>query len=502
MPKDITLYQEHLPDQFKDLRELDQKEFNGKKYQAIGLNFESKIYEYIRFKDGQYQDCRFDNCKFICAGLSGTHFIDTKLKDCAITDSNLQFCEFSHKSRLQGAHNTTIIESSNLSQSMFHNAVLQNLLFRSTTVSQARFINTDIIDVAWQSCTLQDNIFDNVYMENVSLVGCNVEYSVFKDMRMKNVALPLHQLPYAFGLLECLRKYPNEITITAVSSDKEPLLPDEYISLLPELFSYYISMNDYFPAINIVLFMGNYERAEDLINAGTQHYIQQNDFRKLKAICKLIANNSFYDKHYKTLLYYKLVEYYNTISVSEYEKYQYTLHINDIKEILTGFEENLNVQLYLKTNISSAYPEQIGIFYQLIEECFRDYGISDDEYSIEIRHNSDPLSFWVVLSQNNFDNVIQAIGILMSIVANDPSILTTAIGVLANIATLGDFVMHIVQSKKSKKKTAIPDNIEIADSHYNFIEKKRELLKKQKISVEVALPFFKFSYQKELQCKG
>lgn len=502
MKNEIALYEQATLDKYSKLQAYDYPEFNGRKYQAVKVQINSENFEFLRFKSGRYTECTFNNCTFTSTGLSGTHFLSCHLEDFEINDSNMQFCDFSQNCILTGITKTASIYSSNLSQSMFHDSKLQNINFRSTTISQARFIKMSFQNVIWESCTLQDNIFDDVNMENISMVGCNLEYSDFKNVKLKKVKLPLHQIPYAFGLLKCLKDYPNEILIDSVSSEHEPIKSEEYIQLLPDLLSYYIEMNEYFPAINIALFYEDYNQANKLIDEGIQYYILANDFRKIKGMCKLIADNPFYDKHYMTQLYFKLVEYYNRISVSEYEKYQYSLHINDIKKILVGFDDAIPVaQLYLKTDITSADTEKLGVFYQLIEQCFEDYGISTEEYSIEIRHNSNPLSFWITLSKNKPEIVILSIGVIMAVITANPAFLQNALDVIGNIATIGAFAMQIAQAVEPKTKTATSDFSEVAAQDIQYIQEKNHVLKDKKISIEVSLPFFNFNYQKEKRCE-
>lgn len=503
MEQEISIYKDVKVNEYSKLQEYDYSEFTGEKHQALKANFTSKKYEFVRFKSGYYDECIFDTCIFNAVGLSGTHFINCSLNNFEITDSNLQFCDFSRNSHLWGTKKTSFFISSNLSQSMFHDCDLRNILFKSTTISQARFINTSFKNVTWEACTLQDNVFRNVYMEDICLVGCNLEYSDFNEVRFKNVKLPLHQLPYTFGLLNALKKYPAEISIGSISSTHKIINTEEYIQLLPELFTYYISMNEYFPAINIALFLNKYERITELIEEGMKYYIQTNDFRKIKGICKLIANNSSYDREYLTKLYFKLVDYYNRITVSEYEKYQYSLHMNGIKEILTGFgDARCSAQLYLKTNIVSQDIEKLGTFYLFIEKCLENCGIADNDYTVEIRHNSKPLSFWITLSQNNPEVIVHAIGMIMAVITNNPVLLQNAIEVIANLSTIGAFAMQIGQAMKNQKGTTTSEYPDVAVHEIQYIKQHNEILKDKKISIEISLPFFNFSYQNQVQYKS
>lgn len=504
MKQDITLSNQVSPDKYSKLQKYDLYEFDRKKDQAIKAHFFSKNFEITRFKSGKYDECTFDNCTFNMVGLSGTHFLSCELNDCDFNDSNMQFCEFSQNSKLRGIDTTANIRNSNLSQSMFCKCELEKVRFKSTTISQARFINTSFQDVYWESCTLQDNMFDNIVMQEVSLVGCNLEYSNFKNVTFKEkVTLPFHQIPYAFGLLEYLKYYPDTIQIGSISLGENSISTKEYIDLLPDLFSYYLDMDEYFPAINIALFNQDYDQVNSLIEIGIQCYIHSNDFRKIKGICKLIADNPFYDQHYMTQLYFKLVKYYNKISVTEYEKYQYSLHINDIKKILTEFDDTAPIaQLYLKTDITSADTDKLGVFCQFIEQCLGDYGISNENYFLEIRHNSLPISIWITLTQNAPEIILRAIGIIMSAIMANPEFLQTALDVIGNMATIGSFAMQIEDVIKGRKKAAKPVSKQMEPQDIQYIKSKNQVLKNQKISIDIALPFFNFSYQNEKQCKS
>lgn len=500
MNQNITLYSQIASGKYSKLQKYDEQEFSGRKFQAIKANFNQDFIN-VRFQNGRYENCVFDGCIFNAVGLSGTHFLSCHLNNVEICDSNMQFCDFSRNCKLEGIDKIIMIKNSNLSQSMFHDSLLKNIHFSATTISQARLLHTTFQDVLWEFCTLQDNIFDHVSLKNVSLIGCNIEYSHFKNVRFENVKLPLHQLPYAFGLLDYLKFYPDEIQIG--STGHQTINTEEYIDLLPNILSYYLDMNEYFPAINIALFLEKYSEADELIDIGIKYYITLNDFRKIKGMCKLIADNPFYDTHYMTQLYFKLVEYYNKISVSEYEKYQYSLHINEIKKILTGFNDSMPAaQLYIKTDITSADIDSLGTFYQLIEQCLSDYGVPTEAYSIETRHNSAPLSFWVTLSQNEVATILRPIGILISVFTANPLYLQNAINVIGNISTIGSFAMQIGQAINNKKQTITSDSPEIPIQDIKYINSKHQVLKSKKISVDIVLPFFNFSYHTEERRKN
>lgn len=479
--------------EFEIIQNIDPMEFSGLCYHAVGAHIH-KNFENQRIKDGKYKECHFEECHFNATGLSGTQFMNCKLENCNIEDSNLQYCNFSEGTKIYGDMKTEIV-SSNLSQSSFVNTVLANVALKSTTISQARFLNSRLHNIIFDSCTLQDDIFQNVLMEQVSFIGCNLEYSEFSNIEFHDSILPFHQIAYTYGLLEAVAEQTDQITIGAKSSGRN-ISGQEYLALLPELLKYYKKMNEYFPAINILIYMGEFKQAEESIYVAIQDYVINNNFRKIKAICKLVANHIYFDKHFMAELYFKILEYYNRIQLSEYEQYQYSLNINEIKQILTGTQRNLpSAQIVLRTNFSSSQIEQVGEFHNVLESCLIENSLSTDDFTIEIRHNSVPLSFWLTVINSNPALIIQAIGDILTTVSGDPSYFVTAINILGNTATVSSLIYQIVQNKKKR----IPDNENSISVLPDHIKKNRKLLNKKKIEVSISSAHFNFNYQKKVE---
>lgn len=484
---------------YSKLQKYDFLEFSGKKYQAINTKF-TQNFENQRFRNAHFLNCEFSGCNFNSTGLAEAHFNNCLLKDCNISNSNLQYCDFSMKSKLCGSKDDSVIYSCNLSHSMFSDMTLQNIHFNSVTISQACFINSKLHSVNFEASTLQDNLFRDIEMDGVSLAGCNIEYSEFRNVTMKNVILPFHQIVYAYGLLDCLSLENESISVASVSSGMK-VSAKEYLNLLPELLNYYNEMNEYFPEINILLFLKKYDLANEKINAAIKDYIRFNDFRKIKGICKLIADHDYFDKHYMAQLYFKLVEYYNRIHMSEYEQYQYSLNINEIKNILTGVQKNIpSAHLVLKTNISADQITQLGELHYIVEQCMTENGLSTDDYTIEIRHNSDPLSIWLIISNINVHALIGAVGMLLSALTGNFQYIESSLSVLANVCTIGAFLMQILDKKNAKNESIIHNTCptDVADS----VRKKNDKIKKLSIDIQVSSVHFNFKYESQKTSEG
>lgn len=478
---------------FENLQDIDSTEFFQRPENAVGTHIQKNFINQ-RIKDGKYNKCHFEECHFNVSGFSGSQFMDCKLENCHIENSNFQYCGFMYGTRIYG-DKVTEISNSNLSQSSFINASIYNANFKSTTFSQALLTDLHLQNIIFDSCTLQDNIFQNVVMDNVSLIGCNLEYSDFFNVEFRNSSLPFHQIIYTYGLLEAIAKQSEEVIVGAKSSGKN-IKGQEFLALLPELLKYYKEINDFFPVINILIYMGDFKKAEEIVSIAIKNYIIYNNFRKVKGICRLVANHMYFDKHFMAELYFKIIEYYNHTGLSKYEQHQYSLHINEIEQILTGTQRNLpSAQVVLKTNFSSTRIDHVGEFHNVLETCLSENGISTDDFTIEIRHNSEPLSFWVTIVNMNWKLIVQAVGELLTIVSGNPSYLLTAVDILANVATIGSFMDQIAQNRNNQ---SINSKKNIADFPER-IKKKRKLLTEKSIEVSIKSTYFNFNYKKKVE---
>lgn len=496
--KELSINSTEIQADLDMLYKLSPANFNQRKYEALGINIPNN-FKNDRIKEGKYIDCFFKKLEFVGTGFSGSHFVNCELTDCDIIDCNLQYCDFTEKTGFYGVTDKFKITSSNLSQSMFYNCIINNVEIRGTTISQAQFINTEMKDVDFGCCTLQDNLYLNVTLNNISLVGCNCEFSEFLSVKMQNVILPLHQIPYAYGLLQCMdiNKHNN---ITVKSLDSKTITAQEYLELLPALFNYYKSIDDYFPAINILLYQKEYALAVEYIYIAFLNYLQNSNFRKIKGICKLIVDSQQFDKHFMAQLYFKLMEYYNSIYMSEIQKHQYSLHINDIKNILTGIERNNpSAQFVFKSNLSINQCTEIGTLHYVIEQCMLEGGLSSDDYTIELRHNSAPISFWVMINSPEFENIIKYSGLLFSSLLNNWYYITNALEVISNAVSIAAFAKSLAKPSTVSKHL---DGSHIPFNTKQSVINKQKALKKSQIKLEISTSFFNVSYERKKEIKG
>lgn len=477
------------------LQQYDNTEFTDNQYRAVGVEIPND-FTGQRIKNGVYKRCLFNKNSFKYAGASGTIFDECTLVDCDINGSNMQFCDFSNSKIIYTKENNNekMIQATNLNQSSFYNSRFTHTYIENTSVSQSLFLNTHILCTTFQHSTLQDNLFCNAIISNSSFIGCNMEYSEFINVTIKDSILPFHQIPYIFGIFECLNAFQNEVKISSSMQNAKILSVQEYISLLPLFRQYYESINDYFPLINIDISNGKYDIAMDNIKIGLENYIRTKEFRKLKAVCKLAAKCSEYSRHDLSDLYFKIVEYYRRISLNPNEEYQYTLNINEIKNIL--LEDNTDKSMSLiavKTDISYHDEELIGEMVYIIEDCLHYCNIDEDLYSIEIKHNSIPLSFWINVRSIDPNSLVFFIGAINALLTGDINSLLKAIDVAANVATIAAFIATL------NKPSSITDNYIPEKRHpiISYVLDRIPKIEKKHIKFNISIGNMHFNYDKK-----
>lgn len=490
---DITLPDlDKLPDTCENLERYDNTEFTTLNYSGydriITTDFTGQ-----RIKNGHYLKCQFPGNSFRYAGASDSYFYNCRLVDCEINGANMQFCDFSESKLISQKEKHKMIQASNLNQSSFNGTTFLNVSVENTSISHSQFIETSINNCHFSHATLQENIFKNVIIENSSFTGCNMEYSSFINISLQNVILPFHQIPYIFGGLEAVQNKSNTVKITS-SMDNAPILSaEEYIKIMPSFLRYYLNMNEYFPVVNIYLFFGKIDCAKIEIKKGLQECIRQRHFRKLKALCRLASDNEHINRHFLSELYFNIVQYFMSVELSESERYQYSLHIDEIKNILfDNNREKAHILLALKTNHSIAEEIKLSKVISIIEDCLLYSGIEEDDFSIEIKHNSPPISLWINAASQNPNLLVLFIGIIDTITTGNYTVLTNAIAVGANLATIATFLSSLTQGQSSSN---LPHTSKGDDEIIKYALHKHKTLKSQHTKLSLNIGNLHFNYQ-------
>lgn len=495
MQHSITSWKEGSVAALDILQQYDATEFTDAHFKACNITVPDD-FTGQRIKNGEYKMCEFVGNSFKYAGASGTRFYDCKLTDCDINGANLQYCDFSRSQIIFSKHTDSsdvkMIQASNFNQSCFYNTTFDNACINNTSISQSQFFSAKIHASDFQHSTLQDNIFCDTEITNSSFIGCNMEYSEFINVSIQDSILPFHQIPYIFGGLQCLLDSKNHIKIRSAADDAIILSANEYMEILPVFADYYLKMGEYFPLVNICLYNNKMEEALDYIYIGLQTYINSKEFRKLKALCKLAVQNQAYSRHELVSLYFKIADYCTRIPMEPSERYQYELHIDDIKNILIdNHTDRSNILIAIKTNITYHDNELIGLMINTIDECLHHCHILEEAYNLEIKHNSAPLSFWVSVGCLDPNLLVMFLGTINTIFTGNVDILMNALQVCASAATIMTFISTLKNNQHMITDHSVENHPAVS-----YARKKHKILQDKNIKVEISYGNLHFNYEK------
>lgn len=477
------------------LQKYDDTEFVKDPYKGCGCRI-STDFTGVRIKNGEYVDCTFDGNDFQYTGTAGTRFWKCKFISCNINGSNMQFCDFSNSSFCDNTKETHIIQATNFNQSCFFNSTFQNVHVENTSICQSQFLGTRIENSCFRHATLQDNIFRDANIIHSSFIGCNMEYSDFLNVEIFDSILPFHQIPYIYGGLQCLSASGNTAKVVSSMENADMLLSEDYIKLLPAFVKYYEDECEYFPLANIALFFKEYSTAKKYINSGLREYIQKREFRKLKSLCKLVIRNGNFDRNELLGFYFDILNYFNSIELTPNERYQFGLHIDEIKNILFGISylEKPHVEIILKTNLTIQEGNELINVISIIEGCLDYYNINDEDYSLELKHNSPTYSLWLIIHSLDPNRLIMTLGMLYSVFTGNMSSIDQAISVCANVVTITAFINSLKTQKT--KNTFVNNEVFLpANKEAVYAMSKHKLLKK-KTKIEFSLGNMHLNYTK------
>ncbi len=477
------------------LRRYDNTEFFQDTFKGCGCPITTD-FTGLRVKNGEYTDCVFDGNNFQYTGAAGTHFRKCKFLSCKINGSNMQFCDFSNSTFCDNTEKTHLIQNTNFNQSCFYNSTFENVCIENTSVCQSQFLATRIENSFFRHTTLQDDIFRDADILHSSFIGCNLEYTDFINVRIMDSILPFHQIPYIYGGLQCISALENSVKVSSSMERAEILSAADYIKLLPVFVKYYEKECEYFPLANIALFRKEYSAAKKYINIGLKEYIRQREFRKLKSLCKLAVKNGNFAKSDLLNFYFDILNYFNSIELDQNERYQFGLHVDEIKNILFGisYTEKPHIEIILKTNITIEESEEFTQVISIIEDCLNYYHINNEDFTLELRHNSPPYSFWLAVCSLDPNLLVMILGMLHSIFSGDMSSVYQAIDVCANITGITAFIVGLADKKRESKSINSQQNL-ISNKEVAYAMSKHKLLKK-KTKIEFSLGNAHFNYAK------
>lgn len=377
-------------------------------------------YRNLSIKRMKLEECYFKGAKFNNAAVTGSNFKNCQFTKCSMDQGDFEYCDFYNCEITSKKPISIAFDNSNFIDSNLH-----DLTFYSSTFSNSFFEGTKFHRVKFKFSTLESASFQNCIFDKVDFNNLNLDYTEFKNPHFEDCTLPLSQVVYASGLLQCLMN--RESNVALVDNGKLVTVEEYVDKILPELLKSYLDMKDskkieiYFPLINILLAYNHFEIANEYLNKALYAYAQIQDLRMIKHICRLINNNDYYSTMQKRKLYKRICSFFQPDLMISWQLKNYSRHIGDIKYILL-YENNFpTLVAHILTNITKKGIERIGIFindvFHLSDKCK-----SEEQHDIhfEISRNS-PIIISIEFTEN-LENLIYFLKELMFITKiNDKS---------------------------------------------------------------------------------
>lgn len=234
-----------------------------------------------------YQNIKIENSDIINNAFCGTIFSNATFKNNHINGNSFVSSNF-YKFILE-SNNLTEYESNNFSNSYFNSCSFYNAKFSSSTWLSSNVVKSIFNDCVIQSCTMESAVFNSCEFNNVVMHSANLDYMILKNTKLKNVIFPFYQFAYIIGINEYLNSDLSDISFMA---NEKNISLEEYKDNIKGLICYYYEISEYFPASNLLMAIGNIDKAKKMIMLGVSKALYKNDYRMVKLFCRLCKYNN------------------------------------------------------------------------------------------------------------------------------------------------------------------------------------------------------------------
>lgn len=430
-------------------REDQVRTYNGVRFDKI--DWSSKNMRRIHFSN-----CDFYDVNFKSAGFTGSIFKDCNfivgILDAAIFDECLFFnCNFNNYTL-----KATSFCKSEFIECTMNQMGLDTCFFTDVIFNGFEFNNCNISDIIWENAK-----FIKCFFKNTLLQKLNFEFTYFADIHFEHSSVPFASIPFVFGGVEYILNTQDNVTIKTIHPDYKDnkMSQTQYISLLPDLLSFYKKTTNYFPLANIYLGIGKTQDGIDAIKRGLEFWFYLHNYKIMYYLCELANEYNFSIENRKSI--YKIIEKCNSnIQKSESWEKQKRWNVQQFKmrECLLNSQSVPYVTLEFVTSINSCNYSILADFMQAVEQYLLP---SNGYHSLEVRHNS-------------------PFNLLYTIFADEQTLFNAVIGIITILGVCDQFYSNHLKEKVKfeSNKNTLPENEQtqvndkitknITNVHYNF----------------------------------
>lgn len=390
-------------DSFQEAATLLQRHVIGKRAYA---------FSHYQFKNGErivdsfhgqnrrrefFQDCTFDHADLSGAGFAGGVFRSCTFRSCNMEGLNLRDCKFvdcvfEQDTDLPVEQRCAV----NFARSMFWECSFQDTYWENSQFDSVLFYRTSIGNTTFCSCNFENSQFVEATLRTVRFRAMNLEFSHFKSLLCEDVLLPFPSVPFIFGGIAYLRATQDTVRVTsATKKDRQGISAQEYISLLPQLETYYGYSKAFFPLTNIYLAEGRYQDAADAACEGVKLSIAMRDYRMTRFLCMQISNNALLSSSKAMELYTSILCSAREDRLSPSDRYQFEFYRPSIEHSLLSAGE-ASLDIIISTPIEEVSDPRFSLLVDIIEECISLAG-KDVRGSITMRRCS-PIELFIAVS--------------------------------------------------------------------------------------------------------
>lgn len=412
----------------------------------------------------QFRNCTFTEVDF--SGIDGTAsgWINCKINNSLFKDAGMNYSDFS------GSHfllDTRIINTG-CSECNFTNTLFQNSVCDGTTFDRSFFINSIIKDCKFTHCSFIDGTFRNTAIENTVLTQASLEYATFQNITWgDNTILPFWGILKSYNGLDSIKKTQNKVYIQA-SINGSKILCERFIEMLNDLQPYFWKRKDFFVLANINIFLGHQKTALKYMLEGLRYSLDNRDFRMIRHLCELAANNHFFTREQLHLLYNILTSNDTLLKMNDHEYQIYIDELDTIKRLLIDNPYSMpQMVITYKTDYPDDTYEYLFCLVNFIEKSIKKY-LPQASYYFTVHRNSPPTAE-IFLSDT-------LINLYYFFVATTPLLIITAGKALSGLKSLLE-TQGIDLDNKIKRKELERKDLEIEHMRLENEKLRQELNK-------------------------
>lgn len=437
--------------------------------QVLDATFQGSLIQKPYFRNCTFSGTLFDGNNAVESSIISCSFLGATFRDVCMNYSNLTSTNFI----------STLLDNCGCS-----NCDMSGVKITQSTVSGCDFIrsffgNAEISETSFIHCSFEEADFLDTELTDVDLSQASFDYAHFNSVKLINSILPFWSALRSHGCLNALQH--SENVQIKYSSDAKGISVAEFLSKLESLLPYFYKKRQHFVLANVCIFLGRQKDALAYIIEGLQESIQSRDFRTIRHLCELAAQNQFFTIKQLRQLYELLISEHAIHGMSHHEYQLYLAEIREIRHFLVENPYGLP-RMVITMQTTLAEDDYIGLssLLKFWDDSIRSF-LPQSIYHISIYRNSPP---WLEISI--CETIVQLLPYLLMIGTIVFGAANKSVKFLQNISTARGLQLDNKEKKTHLKEMQRQDKL------------KTEQLRLENEKLQLEIDEKKLAYQRQL----